>query len=105
VAFWHLAQVRRWKSRTGRSRAAQGTRRPRLAVLVRGTLSAAVCTDRRMTAATTVVLDTLIRQSHACPQELAGGGTAPGAPDLLFQADWVVRAQHPAREQVCRSVT
>ena len=47
---------------------------------LRWTLSAAVCTDRRMTAATTVLLDTLIRRSHACPQEHAAGGTAPGAP-------------------------
>ena len=47
---------------------------------LRWTLSAAVCTDRRMTAATTVLLDTLIRRSHACPQELAAGDTAPGAP-------------------------
>jgi DNA-binding transcriptional LysR family regulator len=40
---------------------------------LRWTLSAAVCTDRRMTAATTVLLDTLTRRSHACPQELAPG--------------------------------
>ena len=47
---------------------------------LRWTLCAAVCTDRRMTAATTVLLDTLIRRSHACPQELAAGGAEPGAP-------------------------
>jgi DNA-binding transcriptional LysR family regulator len=46
---------------------------------LRWTLSAAICTDRRMTAATTVLLDTLIRRSHGCPQELAAGGTTPGA--------------------------
>jgi DNA-binding transcriptional LysR family regulator len=40
---------------------------------LRWTLSAAVCTDRRMTAATTVLLDTLTRRSHACPQELVPG--------------------------------
>ena len=38
---------------------------------LRWTLSAAVCTDRRITAATTVLLDTLIRRSQACPQEPA----------------------------------
>jgi DNA-binding transcriptional LysR family regulator len=42
---------------------------------LRWTLSAAVCTDRRMTAVTTVLLDTLTRRSHACPQELATGLT------------------------------
>jgi DNA-binding transcriptional LysR family regulator len=47
---------------------------------LRWTLSAAICTDRRMTAASTVLLDTLIRQSHACPQEVAADGTTPGAP-------------------------
>jgi DNA-binding transcriptional LysR family regulator len=36
---------------------------------LRWTLSAAVCTDRRMTAATTVLLDTLTRQSLACSPE------------------------------------
>jgi DNA-binding transcriptional LysR family regulator len=67
---------------------------------LRWTLSAAVCKDRRMAAAAAVVLDTLIRRSHACPQELATGGTAPRArPDLLFQADRVAWAQHPALEQ------
>ncbi len=39
------------------------------------TLSAAVCTDRRMTAATIVLLDALIRRSLPCPQELATGLT------------------------------
>jgi DNA-binding transcriptional LysR family regulator len=37
---------------------------------LRWTLSAAVCTDRRMTAAATVLLDTLTRRSRDCPQEL-----------------------------------
>lgn len=37
---------------------------------LRWTLSAAVCTDRRMTAAATVLLDTLTRRSRACPQEI-----------------------------------
>ena len=34
------------------------------------------CTDRRMTAATTVLLDTLIRRSNACPRTRCG--TRPG---------------------------
>jgi DNA-binding transcriptional LysR family regulator len=38
---------------------------------LRWTLSAAVCTDRRMTAAATVLLDALTRQSRARPQEPA----------------------------------
>jgi DNA-binding transcriptional LysR family regulator len=37
---------------------------------LRWTLSAAVCRDRRMTAAATVLLDTLTRWSRDCPQEL-----------------------------------
>jgi DNA-binding transcriptional LysR family regulator len=37
---------------------------------LRWTLSAAVCRDRRMTAAATVLLDTLTRRSRDCPQEL-----------------------------------
>ena len=36
---------------------------------LRWTLSAAVCTDRRMTAAATVLLDALTRQSRSRPQE------------------------------------
>jgi len=40
---------------------------------LRWSLSAAICTDRQMTAATTVLLDALTQRSPASPEELATG--------------------------------
>jgi DNA-binding transcriptional LysR family regulator len=46
---------------------------------LRWTLSAAICTDRRMSVSSRTVVAAVIRRSHGCPQELAAGGTTPGA--------------------------